>query len=344
VIGGGTTWKQVSHSGSRAAAVKTDGTLWVWGQDGSQQLGTDSANTSQTSPITTVGGGTTWAQVACGRNQIAAIKTDGTLWTWGYNGYGNLGNGSAVAGYFISPTQTSAGGTTWAQTASGSNHTLAVKTDGTLWAWGQNQNGQLGTNDTNNTPYPAPVAGGGTTWSSVACGYSNTAAIKTDGTLWTCGYGDYGTGGRGSTNPVSSFQTVAGGGTTWKQVACGRVSMGAVKTDGTLWMWGYDGYGNLGDNSTTSKTSPVSVVGGGNTWVQVACGSGPSHAFSLGVKTDGTLWAWGCGYAGNLGNGSTASNYSSPIQIASGISTWRSIACGYNPGGIGAAFAIAGNS
>ena len=126
-------------------------------------------------PLTTFAGGTNWKQVSCGGYHTAAIKTDGTLWIWGWNAEGQLGvNNNTTIG---TPVSTFAGGTNWKQVACGRLYTAAIKTDGTLWVWGKNYEGQLGNNtmDTSNTPITTFV--GGTNWKQVACGDAHTAAV-----------------------------------------------------------------------------------------------------------------------------------------------------------------------
>jgi alpha-tubulin suppressor-like RCC1 family protein len=274
--GGGTNWRQVAGGGSHAAAIKTDGTLWTWGNNGSGQLG-DNTTSTRSSPVTTAGGGTNWRQVAGGGNHTAAIKTDGTLWTWGWNAYGQLGDNTTSTR--SSPVTTAGGGTNWRQVAGGGNHTAAIKTDGTLWTWGVNSLGQLGDNTTSTRSSPVTTAGGGTNWRQVAGGYNHTAAIKTDGTLWTWGYNPSGQLGDNTTSTRSSPVTTVAGGTNWRQVACGDDHTAAIKTDGTLWTWGYNVFGQLGDNTTSTRSSPVTTVTGGTNWQQVACGS--SHTAAI---------------------------------------------------------------
>lgn len=234
-VGGGTTWCKVSLKNNHSIALKTDGTLWAWGYNIRGQVG-DSSTTNRCSPVTTAGGGTTWCAISAGYVSSAAIKTDGTLWTWGGNYCGQLGNGSAGSGQSRSSPGTTAGcGTTWCSVSMGS-HTLATKTDGTLWTWGRNDTGQLGDGTTVTKNSPITVAGGGTTWCMASSGSINatSAAIKTDGTLWTWGNNSQGALGDGTTTSRSSPGTTAGGGTFWSSVAvtadsaCGR-SMVALK-------------------------------------------------------------------------------------------------------------------
>jgi hypothetical protein len=153
------------------------------------------------------------------------------LWTCGYNGPGQLGNGTSTNGTSFAQESTLA--TTWTQVACGQNHTAAIQSNGTLWTWGYNGHGELGNGST--TPMPTGVSSpftttaGGTNWSSVACGYYATAGIKTDGTLWTCGFGLYGVLGNGSAVSQLSLATVAGSGTTWNSVAVGNSFMAAIR-------------------------------------------------------------------------------------------------------------------
>ena len=263
---GGTNWKQVACGSNQTAAIKTDGTLWMWGTNGNGELG-DGTTTSRSSPVQTVAGGTDWKYVTSGHLVTAAVKTDGTLWLWGYNNYGQLGDNTRTSK--SSPIQTIAGGTNWKSAAFGYS-VAAIKTDGTLWTWGQNNYGQLGDNTVVNKSSPVQTTAGGTNWKQVACGTNHTAAIKTDGTLWTWGLNNFGQlGDNTRTSKSSPAQTITGG-TNWKQVACGHLVTAAVKTDGTLWLWGYNSLGQLGDNTTEDKSSPVQTVAGGTTWRSVS--------------------------------------------------------------------------
>jgi alpha-tubulin suppressor-like RCC1 family protein len=270
---GGTNWKQVACNNNHIAAIKTDGTLWVWGYNNQGHLGINNT-TNRSTPVTTFAGGTNWKQVACGQNHIAAIKTDGTLWTWGANFDGNIGINADNTNTRCTPVTTFAGGTNWKQVACGNRHTTAIKTDGTLWLWGQNTNGQLGINNTTQRLTPVTTFVGGTNWKQVACGYQHTAAIKTDGTLWTWGLNNIGQIGDNTIINRSTPVTTFAGGTNWKQVANGNLHTAAIKTDGTLWNWGLNSYGELGVNNTTNRSTPVTTFAGGTNWKQVACGRG----------------------------------------------------------------------
>jgi alpha-tubulin suppressor-like RCC1 family protein len=213
--------------------------------------------------------GTNWKQLSCGSYHTAAIKTDGTLWCWGLNNYGQLGDNSVTNR--SSPVQTVAFGTNWKQVSCG-YHTVALKTDGTLWAWGKNSGGQLGDNTVTHKSSPVQTIAFGTNWKQVDCGDSNTAGIKIDGTLWIWGGNYAGTLGDNTSTPRSSpVQTITYA-TNWKQVSCDNC-ITAIKNDGTLWCWGLGTIGQLGDNTITSKSSPVQTTAYGTNWKQVCSGN-----------------------------------------------------------------------
>ena len=156
-----------------------------------------------------------------------------------------------------------------------------------IWVWGSNIVGQLGNGTTTN--YSSPIQIGSlTNWKQVSASAGGflTIGIKTDGTLWTCGYNYYGQLGNNTTTNYSSPIQV-GSLTNWSQIAGGAYHTAAIKTDGTLWTWGYNGYGNLGNNTATSYSSPIQV-GALTNWKQVSCG----YNNTVAIKTDGTLWAW----------------------------------------------------
>jgi alpha-tubulin suppressor-like RCC1 family protein len=224
----------VSCGDNHTAAIKTDGTLWIWGRGAYGRLGNAVITGNRVTPVTTFAGGTNWKQVSCGGYQTAAIKTDGTLWTWGYGSKSRLGNG-AISGNISTPVTTFAGGTNWKQVSCNLVSTAAIKTDGTLWAWGEGTDGRLGNNSFSQRSTPITTFAGGTNWKQVACGYRHMAAIKTDGTLWTWGYENNGALGNNiidpffpasKANPITTFA----GGTNWKQVACGYQHTAAIKS------------------------------------------------------------------------------------------------------------------
>jgi alpha-tubulin suppressor-like RCC1 family protein len=321
---GGNNWKQLSCGQVHTSAIKTDGTLWTWGAGYNGRLGNAVTTGSISTPVTTFAGGTNWKQVSGGGNHTAAIKTDGTLWIWGLGSNGRLGNG-VTTGSISTPVTTFAGGTNWKQVSSGVSHTAAIKTDGTLWIWGDNSSGLLGNGiTTGNRSTPITTFAGGTNWKQVSGGGSHTAAIKTDGTLWTWGGANFGQLGNNATTVTSTPVTTFAGGTNWKQVDCGYFHTLAIKTDGTLWAWGQGFQGQLGNNDfSDNRSTPVTTFAGGTNWKQVSCG----NAFTSAIKTDGTLWTWGLGSYGRLGVNNTIQR-DTPVTTSAGRTNWKQVDCG----------------
>jgi alpha-tubulin suppressor-like RCC1 family protein len=269
-ISSGTNWKQVSVA-RHTAAIKTDGTLWVWGSAFEGRLGNNS-NINRSSPVQTISSGTNWKQVSAGDAVSAAIKTDGTLWLWGCSALlaDNITNSTINRS---SPVQTISSGTNWKQVAAGYHHAAAIKTDGTLWLWGQNNiYGLLGDNTRVIRSSPVQTVSSGNNWKQVSVNANLTAAIKTDGTLWLWGGNVRGALGNNSNISRSSPVQTVSSGTDWKQVAVSCNHAAAIKTNGTLWLWGYNTLGVLGNNTTITRSSPVQTVSSGTNWRQVCAG------------------------------------------------------------------------
>jgi len=318
ITGGGTNWKQVSCGTDHQGAIKTDGTLWMWGNPSSGALGTLN-DPGVIGPVTTFAGGTDWKQISCGFAATAAIKTDGSLWTWGRGAEGQLGNFANTDRN--TPVTTFIGGNNWKQVSCGRYHTAAIKTDGSLWTWGRNSSGQLGNFSTTNRSTPVTTFAGGNTWKQVSAQGYKIAAVKTDGTLWIWGtnfLNQLPINAAGDRNtPVTTFA----GGTTWKQTT---TSM-AIKTDGTLWTWGQND-GRLGTNDATpSRSTPVTTFAGGTNWKSLAFGFGTSAA----IKTDGTLWVWGPNNNANLGTFDTTQR-NTPVTTFAGGNNWKQVSFGLN--------------
>jgi len=288
--------------------------LYVAGNNDPGGLGQNN-RTYYSSPVQIPG--TTWTSSSSGSYQnSAAVKTDNTLWVWGRNQHGQLAQNEQQSGgpggYLSRSSPTQVPGTTWSKASSGAGHMLALKTDGTIWSWGYNVQGQLGNNT--NAQRSSPVQIPGTTWSAVSGTYQGILATKTDGTMWGWGYNYRGTLGLNSLARISSPVQIPG--TTWSTVGGTDQTVGAIKTDGTLWMWGLGGSGQLGDSANTTRSSPVQIPG--TTWAGMGVGRETNYV----VKTDGTLWTWGANDEGQLGLNNTT-KYSSPVQIPG--TDWSSI-------------------
>ncbi|KIQ21280.1 chromosome condensation regulator RCC1 [Flavobacterium sp. MEB061] len=296
-------WKSIAAGNTYVLALKTDGTLWAWGDNSFGQFG-NGTSTSSYVP-TKIGSDNDWKEVALGWGYTIAVKTDGTLWAWGNNSSGQLGDGTAVNKSI--PTQIGTS-TDWKTISVGTTHAIALKTNGTLWAWGYNYYGQLGNGS--NTSKNVPTQIGTATWETISAGGNSTVAIKTDGSLWAWGNNDQKQLGDGSSNN-KNVPTQISTTTDWKTISAGGNYMIAVKTNGTLWAWGNNNSGQLGTGTIVAENVPRQI-GTSTTWKTIDTGSG----FAFAIKTDNSLWAWGANSYGQYGN-STTTNSLIPIQVGS---------------------------
>ena len=252
-----------------------------------------------------------WLEVATGFFQSCGITADGKLWCWGADDLGQLGDGISGGGKNIPTLITS--DASWKTVAGGSDHTCGIKTDGTLWCWGKNDSGQLGigTKDESQT-LPAHVSGR-SGWVSVSAGCAHTCGIQTDGTLWCWGRNDSGQLGIEAGDAEQKLPAQVTNGNDWASVSTGCSHTCGIKNDSTLWCWGNNYSGQLGNGTWSSEKTPVSVgpnfslVSGGN-------------VHTCGILKDESLACWGENENGQLGDGS-GNNQNTPIQIETGFAT-----------------------
>jgi alpha-tubulin suppressor-like RCC1 family protein len=312
-IGTDNKWVSITGGYSHSLGAKADGTLWAWGYNANGQLG-DGTLLPKNTPVL-VGTDNKWLSLSAGGTHTLGLKSNGTIWAWGDNSSGQLGDATTVTGRTF-PVQTGTD-TKWISIAAGGSHSLGLKSDGTLWAWGNNSNGQLG--DLTLLAKNSPVqVGTDNKWVSIAAGGSHSLGLKSDGTLWSWGNNVNGQLGDASilqkTSPVQ-----VGIENRWVSISAGSSHSLGLKSDGTLWAWGNNTSGQLGDNSTLQRNSPIQIPD--NRWVSM--GAGGSH--SLGLKSDGTLWTWGNNSNGQLGS-NFPNNRSIPMQLSD--NKWVSIASG----------------
>jgi len=309
-IGIGTNWVFVSAGYSTSFAIKSDGTLWGWGSNEYSKLG-DGTTTNKTTP-TQIGTATNWVSVDS-KNHVVAIKSDGTLWAWGFNSTGQMGNGTSSNDVYVTTPVQVGTDTNWLAANAGGSGTFALKTNGTLWACGYNNNGQLGLGHYADKKVLTQI-GIDTDWQKFSTGNDHTLATKTNGTLWAWGMNDKGQVGNGTFIPVNSGGVISpvqiGTDTNWASVSAGTTHCLAIKTTGVLWAWGNNSSGQVGDGTTTNRSAPVQI-GTDTNWLQgYARGQ-----LSTVLKTDGSLSAWGYNASGQLGNGTTTNN-SAPAAVA----------------------------
>ena len=277
IVGGFTDWTQVSAGFQHGLGLRSNGTAWSWGLNSNGQLG-DNTTVTKSSPVSIVGGFTDWIQVSAGSTHNLGLRENGTAWAWGSNFAGKLGNNSTIQR--SSPVLVAGGFTDWTQVSGGSRSSGGVRSDGTAWAWGDGGYGNLGNNLPGNVSSPVLVVGGFTDWVQVSVGDRHMLGLRANGTAWAWGFGSQGRLGDNTTVNKSSPVSVVGGFTDWIRVSGSSNHSSAVRLDGTAWTWGVNSSGQLGDNTTVNKSSPVSIVGGYTDWTQVSAGG----YHSLGVR------------------------------------------------------------
>ncbi len=311
-IGTEGNWQAASSHSTGGAAIKSNGTLWAWGEGSSGQLAQNNT-TAYSSPVQ-VGGNKNWKSLQWGNNTCWGLTNPGTMYVWGINPAGQFGSGNVTPA--SSPLQIGESGV-WSSIQQAGNGTgAAVKKAGGLWRWGANNNGELGMNS--RTYYSSPIQIGSGTWKSFGGGTSYNIAVDGDGKLWAMGRNNVGNIGQNSSTARFSSPVQIGTGSDWASVSGGRYWCAALKTDGSLYAWGVNDKGQLGQNSrlpsdNTGYSSPAQIPG---TWSHIR---GQNGGF-FGGKSDGTLWGWGGNYNGGLGQNDESQSLSSPTQIPG---TWN---------------------
>ena len=381
IIGICTNSAFTQNLGLQSAAYHTiglhaDGKVYTWGRNYYGQLGDGTATTSspygKLTPVGVLAGaysGTTYlgddsgnkiTAVALGGDHTISLAADGTVYSWGSNGYGRLGDGTtSQRNTPIKVLKGAYSGTTYlgdnsgnkiTMVALGYEHSVALAADGTVYSWGYNNSGRLGDGTTTNRSTPVKVLKGaysGTTYLgddpgnkiiSVALGFYHSIALAADGTVYTWGDNAHGKLGNnnGTTDSYIPVKVLMGeySGTTYlgddannkiTTVALGDYHSMALAADGTVYTWGGSSHGQLGYNSTTASSTPVKVWQGeysgttylgddsGNKITSVALGG----YHSIAVAADGTVYTWGNNVNGRLGNNSTT-NSSTPVKVLEG--------------------------
>ncbi len=316
----------VSAGYQHTMAVKADGTVWGWGYN-IGALG-DGSPTIRTSPVQVKDAAgvpfTSAVQVSAGQNYTLAVKSDGSVWSWGYNAYQVLGDGTTTARLNPVPVLAPGGGAFngVAKAAAGQYHSMALKTDGTVWAWGRNVYGQLGDGSTGSVAIPVRVditPGVALTGvAAISAGLEHSLAVKSDGTAYAWGYNVLGTLGDGTTSNRSRpalVKDLAGNALTGiVAVAAGANYSMFLKADGTVWASGYNNIGQLGDNTTTPyQINPTVVKDAAGTTFGAVNQIALTQTHTVVRRVDGTVWAWGFNGNQQLGDTSTV-NRRNPVQ------------------------------
>lgn len=303
-IGTESNWTEnISISSSNVFAVKADGTLWVWGTNGAVAGLGSNTNIPFLTP-TQVGTDTNWAKVSSGFGMTVAVKTDGTLWSWGINNVGQLGIGNPDTTFTVNVPMQVGTETNWSNIFTGNTQLVcAIKTDGTLWSWGNNGIYLGYPNSTNNNNYRSPKQVGTDTWKTIAIGVNNPMieGIKTEGTLWGWGKSVEGSYmfGNGVSGYISEFPIQIGTDSDWKEIWLSQLSASGLKTDGTRWGWGQNTNGQqlgIGTGIIGGVVTVVTQLGSDTDWKTLSIDL--DSGYGDGIKQNNTLYHWGVTHTG----------------------------------------------
>lgn len=325
------TWRSISmlqHAlGLKSVSSdKSLNELWGWGDNNSYQLGL--GDTTDRLVPTRIGTANNWKEVSAGSFHSLAINNSGELYAWGSNSNGATGRGF-ISGSTTTPTKIGSA-TNWLYVSAGPFFSLAINTDGELWAWGDNSNGQLGLNDTTQRTTPTRV-GTATDWVSISAGGETAVkfslAINSSGELYSWGSNGSGRTGLGLTSGNTLVPTQVGSDTDWWKIEAADYHSLALKTNGEMWSWGGNSAGATGQNTSTGNTTTPTQVGTSTDWIEIACGL----SSSLAINDSQELYGFGSASVGTLGiGGSDASppaNQLVPVKVTNDTG-WVFVATG----------------
>ena len=310
-------WKNAKCGANHTIALKSDGTIWGWGYNQNGELG-DGTKINRLNAVQESTKSREWKKLDAGGWFSIAIKNDKSLWAWGHNDNAQFGDGSDIFINSSSSTPIKVSSIKkWSDISAGTNHVLALQDDSTLWAWGSNIEGQIGNNDTSMVHTPFKVDG---TWRTISAGENYSMAIDSDKKLW--GWGDNGFGELGLGSTISKHTPTAVEGSGWSNLATGDYHTLAIK-NGKFFGWGMNGYGELTNNSdgTDEVHQPKEI--NFDSVKKICAGSN----YTLAIKKDGTLWGWGNNQYAQLGIDSW-NNTKIPTQEATKSNHWTDIDCG----------------
>ncbi len=299
---------------------KTDGSIWSWGFNTQGQLG-DNSVLCKSVPASIQGSKKTFCKIGVGGGNdfLLAIDNTGQVWAWGNNNNGQLGDNSVISRR--TPVSIQGSKKTFSSITIGAKHTIAIDNNYVLWGWGYNFYGQLGVNSTVSRRTPVSIQGAKKTFCQIKSGNNHTVGIDKNGQIWGWGYNFYGQLGVNSTasdrcTPVS----IQGAKKTFCQITAGRNHTIGIDKNGQVWGWGRNGYGQLGDNSITSRLTPISLLGAKKTFCKINSGADQT----IGIDKNGQVWSWGINLLGALGDNSVVSRRT-PVSILGAKKTFCSI-------------------
>jgi alpha-tubulin suppressor-like RCC1 family protein len=329
------TWSEVTIGSWHACAITESGLLKCWGNAYNGQIGNGSWSGPVTQPTTVLNSDIPWLMVSAGSYHNCAIKANNTLWCWGRGADGRLGDGFTTD----RNTPTLVAGE-WVKVAAGGSHTCAIRADGALRCWGKNEFGQLGNSlsGSSEVSLSPDVVNSTIRWIDITAGNHFSCGVKEDGTLWCWGQNIAGQVGQGTSGGQDTYNvpTQVGTETQWRTVSAGRAGIDydgttggdhvcAYKQDGSVWCWGDNEFGQLGEGVEVDSPNQYSVVpvpvNADSNWASLSVG----RAYTCAIKDDSTLWCWGDNSDGRLGINSEVDK-PKPVQV--GTDTWLQINAG----------------
>ncbi|MDR4509236.1 MAG: hypothetical protein MRJ65_13595 [Candidatus Brocadiaceae bacterium] len=299
--------------------MKSDGTVWVCGENLGDPLAQRRTYPEISATPTKIHNLKNIVAIASGWEHNLALKSDGTVWAWGNNHFGQLGNGNVTEG--SAPVQTQKLSNITDITA-GFYHSIALKSDGTVWVWGNNETGQLGNGNTENNSIPMHLQGLHDII-AIASGNHHNLALQKDGTVWAWGANGYGQLGNGKMEDFSTLVAVEGI-SNITAIAAGNNHSFALHSDGTVWAWGYNKYGQLGSGTTSNSSIPLQII---DLKSVIAISAGGYHGIAL--QSDGVVQAFGYNRSGQLGNGTTSNYHYTTVKVR-GLQDIKTISSGHN--------------
>lgn len=299
-------WEFPAVGSDHSCGIMTDGTIWCWGR-GPLDLENPGDRITTETPIQ-FGSDSDWVELSVAGDNHCGLKTDGSAWCWGNNSGGQLGDGTSSSSYVpVEPISE----LDWNYIGATRSSTCGIKEDDTLWCWGSNYEGKLGIGSQElwyDTPQQVGDSGD---WLMVSAGDGHACGIRTDNTLWCWGSNEQGRLGQGNQDEEDSSLVPVQVGTDsdWVDLSVGEHSC-AIRENGSLWCWGDNHGGQLGDGTTEDRSLPVRTVAEAQ-WIEIAV----SHRHSCGIQDDGSLWCWGRNTYGQLGTPEDGLQYAEPTRV-----------------------------
>lgn len=319
VIGTNTDWTMIGSSGVNYACGIRAGSLLCWGDRGNGKVGDGGAVAGdQSTPVPVSGGFSDWTHVAGGNGHICGVRSTGLAYCWGDNSNYELGDGTNVAKNV--PTLVLGGFTDWKKTGSGSRSTCGIRSSGLMYCWGDNPAGQLGNGAMGGTSgAPVPTIDGFTDWTEIMGSSWTHCGLRANGRAYCWGGNANGQVGDGTTSNRHTATEVSGLHTDWKSISLGAEAACGLRGTGNAWCWGFNTYGQLGDGTTTNRTTPVQVSGAFTDWAAIDTNPGSVNYNTCGLRKNGNFYCWGGNNAGQVGDGTTTQR-TSPVQVL-GVTT-----------------------